>query len=73
MIKLVILTFLILFINSNKVKTRYWVCHHWDASDIANGAGHGDVELEKAICIGRGYNFAQGDGTCGSCWCCKWG
>ena len=54
------------------MKTTSWICHHWDALDFANGAGNGNVELERSICVNRGYYFAHGDGTCGTCWCCKW-
>ncbi len=60
-------------ISTTLLKTRAWVCHHWDSSDISAGAGRGDENLERSICLGRGYNFTRGDGTCGGCWCCKWG
>lgn len=72
--KKIIYLLALIFINSKlkKSKTKEWVCYNWTEADSAAGAGKGNIDIDRAVCTTRGFNFTQGDGTCGTCGCCQW-
>jgi hypothetical protein len=56
--------------------TSGWGCYNWTQADVNAGAGVGNATVENQLCNGKDtsstqFFFAQGNGTCGSCWCCQ--